>query len=96
MGGWNNDDFMRRVRDIPYNEVKSYIDHGMTINRYNDYDPKTRKASKTFAICCGSYDGEHINLFDLQEWFDANRQWIENSILTFYFITTLRRTDIII
>lgn len=77
MSGWSEDKRCEDIRAIPHDEVKSYIDYGMSVIRYDGYDPTTKKRFKTFAIRAGSYDGENIDLFDLQEWFDKNRTWID-------------------
>lgn len=77
MSGWDDDKRGQDMRAIPHEEVKSYIDYGMRVQRYDGYDPATQECFKTFVISAGSYDGEYIDLFDLQEWFDKNRTWID-------------------
>lgn len=41
-------------------------------------DEKGRLISETYQLekTYGYMDGESIDLFDLQEWFDKNREWI--------------------
>lgn len=62
-------------------DVKCYQEQGFTVERFDGFDLKKHNDKqdpyfKTFAINCGLYDGEHIDLFDLQDWFDRNRDWV--------------------
>lgn len=50
----------------------------MHIMKYDGLDLATGIFYKTFVLSCGSHDGEHIDLFELQEWFDKNREWINS------------------
>lgn len=61
--------------------VKCYTDGQFTIQPfyfYSPYEPpkKSIYLGKTLVLSCGSYDGENINLFQLMDWIDANRGWI--------------------
>lgn len=78
MPQWSDKDRYKTVRDITHEEVKSYIEFGMRIVKHDAYDT-TQSGSfrKTFVINCGMCDGESIDLFDLQDWFDKNREWID-------------------
>ncbi len=78
MSGWSKDKHYGVMRAISNKEVKSYIDCGMNVIRYDGWNPQAKECFKTFAINCGSYDGENIDLFDLQDWFDKNREWINS------------------
>jgi len=59
-------------------DVKCYMDgmfHILYFDGYNHEDSDD-PYYKTFVLRCGTYDGEYIDLFQLQDWFDANREWI--------------------
>tara|TARA_R110000765_G_scaffold294204_1_gene389444 strand:+ start:589 stop:834 length:246 start_codon:yes stop_codon:yes gene_type:complete len=63
--------------------VSCYMDGGFAVEHYSTYNYHGDQSEEiaTVVIQCGSYDGEYINLFELQEWFDDNREWI-NSLKT--------------
>lgn len=66
-------------------DARCYMDGGFSVSTYNRFmskiynsDKKADCYEKTYVINCGSYDGESIDIFDLQEWFDNNREWIDS------------------
>lgn len=63
-------------------EVACYMEHEFKVKKHNrfdcqKYENKEDPWEKTFVIECGVCDGEYIDLFQLQEWFDKNREWID-------------------
>ncbi len=78
MSQWDDKERSKVVREITHKEVGSYIEFGMHVTKYDAYDTtQADSCRKTFVISCGMCDGENIDLFDLQEWFDKNRTWID-------------------
>lgn len=84
MPGWDKDNRYKVRLTVKNDVVRCYIDQGgFVVTTYDKFDRENYKAlkdpySKTFAIYTGSYDGEYIDLFDLQEWFDKNREWVNS------------------
>lgn len=73
---WKEHDEVKGIND---KEVRCYTEHGMGIKCYSRYgrdENGTFRYEKTYVIDAGYMDGEKIDLFDLQEWFDENREWI--------------------
>ena len=75
----------QNITQVPNSEVRCYIDQNgfqvMPMDAYNSDDHKAGVEDpfdKTFVLNCGTYDGENIDLFDLQSWFDKNREWIDS------------------
>jgi hypothetical protein len=63
-------------------EVECFIEREFFVRRHDKfsceaYNRNEDPWSKTIVIDCGYYDGEKIDLFQLQEWFDRNREWID-------------------
>lgn len=60
--------------------VRFYIERCSNIQCYSRYifEKNETRVEKTYAIVAGYMDGEYIDLFDLQEWFDENREWINS------------------
>ena len=80
MPGWG-EKLNKSVKTVT--DVKCYIEGGFDVTRHDKFDHELYKVdkdadfySKTFVINCGQCDGEYIDLFELQEWFDRNREWI--------------------
>ncbi len=82
MPQWNEEQRYKRIRTIKHDEVKAYMEWEFHIMRYDGFDPQKDERNeedpynKTFVLSCGICDGESIDLFDLQDWFDKNREWI--------------------
>lgn len=73
----------RSVKGVGHAEVRCYMDNGFDVRTHQELDPQLYAAGDpepwqrvTYVLACSSYDGENINLFDLQAWFDRNRDWI--------------------
>ena len=74
MPQWSDQERYEIVRHVKHDEVKCYTDWEFYIQRYDEFDLKKHERkedpySRTY--------GENIDLFDLQEWFDKNRAWID-------------------
>lgn len=83
MPRWSDKERCKVVRQVKHDEVKCYIEWEFNIIRREGFDSEKYKRkedpySKTFVINCGMCDGEDIDLFDLQDWFDKNREWINS------------------
>jgi len=80
MPEWGDKERWQVVRKVERQEVKCYTEWSFDIVKYDAYDCNKDKDedpyNKTFVLSCGMYDGESIDLFDLQDWFDKNREWI--------------------
>ena len=77
MTGWGNTKRRLVVRNVNHDEVKCYVEFGFDVIRYDGWNRVTKGCDKTFVIRSGHCDGEAIDLFDLQKWFDENREWID-------------------
>lgn len=77
MPGWDDKERYEVMRQVKHDEVRSYIEFEFDVIKYDSYDSKKHEFFKAFVINCGVCDGEKIDLFDLQEWFDKNRTWID-------------------
>ena len=68
------------VKSIEHKDVRCYIEHGCNVMSYSAYTKDETKDGchyeKTYVLSSGCCDGEHMDLFDLQKWFDENREWI--------------------
>lgn len=90
MSGWGRmSSEYKYVKPEHDSNVRCYIDGGFSVERYDGFVSANYEKCKlsgkyddcyvkTFVISCGSYDGEHIDLFDMQKWFDDNRDWINS------------------
>lgn len=80
---WREYDVVKR---IDHEEVCFYIERSGLIRCYSkckyDRDEKgnyiNSRFEKTYVLDVGGMEGEHIDLFDLQKWFDNNREWIDS------------------
>lgn len=82
MRSWEETGLIKNFGD---EDARCYMEHGFSVTKYNRFvadiyeaDKNTDCWEKTYVIDCGMYDGERIDLFDLQEWFDNNREWINS------------------
>ena len=83
MPGWPSEERYEVIKTVFGDEVSCYMDGRFGIKKWNKFHvekyQKDREGdfeSKTVVIDCGSTDGEQIDLFELQDWFDKNRAWI--------------------
>lgn len=53
-----------------------YIERGERFHA-DRYDAKADPYTKTFYFSVNGPDGEMMDLFELQKWFDDNRAWID-------------------
>lgn len=80
---WREYDVVKR---IDHEEVRFYIERSGLIRCYSKVEYGrdengnciNSRVEKTYILDVGAMDGEHIDLFDLQEWFDKNREWINS------------------
>lgn len=80
MSQWTAISYMKIDSDIN-KVVRSSGDDDIEIRRYNGYNQLYNQEDpyfKTIGIICGCYEPGIINLFDLQKWFDDNREWINS------------------
>ena len=82
--GWA-DNPNEKIRTVSSPEVHSFLTGRFDVVRTNKHDLKNEKdpqnlehlISKTYALNFGSAcEGDLVDLFDLQKWFDDNREWI--------------------
>lgn len=66
-------------------KVRCYMEGGFSIDKFDRFvseiynkDKNLDCYEKTIVLSCGVCDGENIDLFDLQKWFDNNREWIDS------------------
>lgn len=85
MPEWKSEELNKVVKEVKTDEVKSYLAQMFSIMKWNNYDlEKYNKKeedcnNKTFVLSFGSsYEGDYIDLFQMQEWFDKNREWIDD------------------
>ncbi len=78
MSRWDEKERYKTVRQVKFDEVRSYMENEFEIKTFDGYNFKNNNYDKTFVIRCGHCDGENIDLFDLQDWFDQNREWIDD------------------
>lgn len=83
MPNWGPEQYFQSVAGIGDPEVRCYINRGVSISRYDGFNNEKYNAKedpwfKTCIINCNGPDGEYIDLFDLQRWFDNNREMINN------------------
>ena len=66
------------VCNLTDKDVRAYTEHGLLIEAFPRYvfDKDKWRSEQTYVIDAGCMDGEKIDLFDLQDWFDKNREWI--------------------
>jgi hypothetical protein len=63
-------------------DVTCHMEREFEIAKCDGFDLKEHEAGrdpwyKTYVLSCGRHDGEQIDLFELQRWFDENRDWID-------------------
>jgi len=82
--GWKDEEH-EKIKTVRDDEVECHMEGFFDIKKRNkstyEGDPKNItqiELFKTYVIQCGMYDGEQIDLFDLQKWFDDNREWINS------------------
>ena len=78
MAGWDKENRCKIVRKVEHDTVRSYTEFEFNVMKFDGWNYKTADCDKTFVINCGYCDGENIDLFDLQDWFDENRDWINS------------------
>lgn len=85
MSSWGYGKVYTNEKDIHDDEVRCYMEHELFIKKFDrinlekyDNDKLSDFYEKTYTLNCGRCDGEDIDLFDLQKWFDNNRKWINS------------------
>ena len=85
MPSWTTEQLSEKIRDLTNEDFHCYMEFGCGIRRFNKFiskeyrkDEQTDCYEKTYALRSGVCDGEDMDLFELQEWFDRNREWINN------------------
>ena len=71
------------VRKVRHDEVKCYVEWEFDVARSHRHNSEKYKrgenpTERAFVLKCGVCDGEEIDLFELQDWFDENRDWINS------------------
>jgi len=81
---WEDED-NKVVKNFFNEDARCYMEGGFSVTKYSRFinsiyqsDRESDCWEKTYVIDCGACDGERIDLFDLQKWFDDNREWIDN------------------